>query len=162
MKFIFIGVFSFLLFFGVFFAGTVCVAQSPFCNPKAVFAVDDYVLSQKIGKKPMPEVKPEYEGGIMALKDSIQARISDLPEEENQTFLMNVSFIVNCKGQASGFELLSKHEGMQTMYSQRSLEALQGLSAKWLPAKSKGRFIDCYGVVILSFYQGKLLKVALK
>lgn len=137
-------------------------AQSPFCNSKAVFAVDDYALSQKTGKKPLPEVKPEYDGGTKFLTEFVQEKLNDLPEDPNQTFFVNICFSLNCKGQASNFELLSKHEGIETMYSERALEAVQQLPSKWLPAKSKSRFIDCYGVIILSFYQGKLIKVALK
>lgn len=138
------------------------IAQPVFCNPKAVFAVDDYVLSQKVGKKPLPEVKPEYEGGTKGITAWVQAQLSDLPEDENQTFYVNIGFSLNCKGEANGFQLLSVHEGIETMYSERAREAVASLPQKWLPAKSKSRFVDCYGVIILSFYRGKLLKAALK
>ncbi|MBX7241393.1 MAG: hypothetical protein K1X92_06560 [Bacteroidia bacterium] len=154
--------FCFLLIIVAMMNQQKTVAQSSFCNPKAVFAVDDYLLSQKVGKKTLPEVKPEYEGGTKFLTEFVQSKLSDLPEEQNQTFFASIAFSLNCKGQASAFELLGKHEGIETMYCERALEAIQELPSKWLPAKSKGRFIDCYGVLILSFYQGKLIKVALK
>lgn len=128
-------------------------AQSPLpCNPKAVYAVDDYALSQLKGKLPQADVKPEYEGGITALTTHFEQ--SEYPSEANMQCA--VAVLINCKAQVCGSFLLSKHKEEEQFVADILLAQTQSLPAKWLPAKVKGRFVDAYAVVLVKLENGRV------
>lgn len=128
-------------------------AQSPLpCNPKAVYAVDDYALSQLKGKLPQPDVKPEYEGGAAALTTHFEQL--EYPSEANVQCA--VAVLLNCKAQVCSCLLLSKHKEEEQFIADVLLAQAQSLPPKWLPAKVKGRFVDGYAVVLLKLENGRI------
>lgn len=127
-------------------------------NPAFIWAVDDYVLSQKKGEHPMPDVKPEYEHGKQALYDYFAEENFD----SDKTFTISIGFLVNSKGQAGNFEVLTKHSPENQQIVEEVLAITKYLPSFWLPAKVNGRYVDCYQVLNIMVHNGDVVKVGLK
>lgn len=151
----------FCLFFSAFSQKNALITQTG-CSASVSYSVDDYPLSLKTGKLPMPDVKPEYEYG----KSGLMAFFTKypLPEYQGKTanFQVNIAFVVSCKGELGDYTLLSKHEGDAADIARLLLSMARNMPPHWLPAKVKGMFTDCWQVLMIKVQDGQIISVQAK
>lgn len=154
MKYLFSLAFLFSLSFAVAQQATPFAA----CNPKAVCAVDDFMLTQAKGKMTLPDVKPEYETGNTGLL----AYFAENEYPSSQPFTVSIGFLINCKAQAGNYQILTKHSVENQFLAELILAQVKEIPSKWMPGKVKNRFVDCYEVLQIMIQEGKVVKVGLK
>lgn len=144
--------------FTVFSQKNVLVTQTG-CAGRVAYSVDDYPLSLKTGKLPMPDVKPEYEYGRSALLSYFTKY--PLPEYQSNVpnFQVNIAFVVSCKGEVGDYTLLSKHEGDAKDIANLLLSMARNMPPHWMPAKVKGMFTDSWQVLMIKVENGQVVSV---
>lgn len=150
--------FSFIFLFLFSFVSAQQTVSFSACNPKAICAVDDFMLAQAKGKMTLPDVKPEYETGNTGLL----AHFSENEYPSSQPFTVSIGFLINCKAQAGNYQILTKHSAENQFLAELILAQVQEIPSKWMPGKAKGRFVDCYEVLQIMIQEGKVVKVGLK
>lgn len=148
----------FLFLFSLAFVSAQQSAPFAACNPKAVCAVDDFMLAQAKGKMTLPDVKPEYETGNTGL----MAYFAENEYPSSQPFTVSIGFLINCKAQAGNHQILTKHSVENQFLAELILAQVKEIPSKWMPGKIKGRFVDCYEVIQIMIQDGKVVKVGLK
>lgn len=145
---------------------SVMFAQTPpkfaACIPNGTYSVDDYILSQRVGKRPQPDVKPEYEGGVAAIKAFFQSRPLKLEDAPAGDFTVALGFLVNCKGVTGNVQVLSQNELENNPLVHTLMEWIPQMPKPWMPGKYKGRFIDCWQVMRIEVKNGRVENVSIK
>lgn len=92
---------------------------------------------------------PEYKGGIEKLQSDLN---DNLIFENTLSGTCPITFIVNCKGKASGFKVKSSFD---KSFDNKIIEALMKLQ-NWSPAKFKDRDVDSSYTLTLVVENGKI------
>lgn len=129
------------------------------CN-ESIWAVDDFLLEEKLGLSlDVPTTSPSYEKGLEALKAYFAEHPLIDPKLEGSMFLVSIGFVVNCKGEAGEFMILTKGRGPLATYSNQILGIVNDMPQAWKPAINNGEAVDSYQVLSFTVLSGKLDKV---
>lgn len=129
------------------------------CNEE-LFAVEDMILQDKIGKLPKPGSMPEFEGGLEALKEYFAANSLTNEKAKQMVFRVHIGFIVNCEGKAGNYEVISQGKGDLAVFANEVLAIVNKMPQSWKPAKKGGKEVDSYQVLSFTAVQGSLASVS--
>jgi hypothetical protein len=137
------------------------IVQVVICDNENVFsAVKEPLLNEYTGVLPLADKKPEFEGGIEALKDYFAANPLTDERANNLFFRVAIGFIVNCEGKAGNFRIVTKGKGDLEILANQVLEIVNNMPQNWKPATKKRKAVDCYQVLSFSILSGQLKKVS--
>ena len=131
-------------------------------NPckKHSYAVDNFLLKEKIGEKELPTTSPTFEGGI----DSLKVYFKDNPlvgeDVSKMLFRVVIAFEVNCKGEAGNYEVISKGQRVLATYANQILAIVNEMPQRWQAAIKNGKPVDCYQVLTFTVREGSLENVS--
>lgn len=141
------------------FAQKTTLTSQTGCNGRIAYAVDDYPLSLRTGKLPMPDVRPEYEYGRSGLMEYFSNYPLPQYQSKIEDFQVNIAFVVSCKGELGDYTLLSKHTGDANDIAHHILSVAQNMPPYWMPAKVRGMFTDCWQVLMVKIKDGYIVSV---
>ena len=135
------------------------IAASAFnlCNPKELFSVDDKQLAEAVGNFKRPKSNPSYKGDKTALRNYfLNCPLTDSRAKE-RLFRVRIGFMVNCKGEAGQWTLLTKGKGELNEFSNMVLEIVRNMPQKWIAATDKkGNAVDCWQILEFTVSNGLL------
>lgn len=136
------------------------ILQVDFCDNKNIYSVDkETLLKEKVGELPIADTNPEFEGGIEALKKYFSENPLTSDRAKELIFRVAIGFVVNCKGEAGNFQIITKGKGELETLANQVLEIVNNMPQNWKSAKKKGEAIDCYQVLSFNVSGGQLDKV---
>ena len=132
-----------------------------FCNEEKQYAVgSEHLLEEEIGEKKEPKTTPTFKGGIDELRKYFaQNPLTDERAKES-IFRVKIAFVVDCKGNAGNYKLITKGKGLLETFANQILEIVNKMPNEWIPATKNGDNVDCYQVLSFSVWDGKLDKVS--
>jgi len=137
------------------------ILQVSFCDSKNVYSVDkESLLKDKVGELPFADNNPEFEGGIEALKNYFAEHPLTNSRAKDLIFRVAIGFVVNCKGEAGNFQIITRGQGELETFANQVLEIVNNMPQNWKPAKKKGEAVDCYQVLSFTVSGGQLDKVS--
>ena len=135
------------------------ILQVTFCDSKNVYSVDkEFLLKEKVGELPIADNNPEFEGGIEALKSYFAENPLTDNKAKELVFRVSIGFVVNCRGEAGDFQILTKGKGDLETFANQVLERVNSMPQNWKPAKKNGKVVDCYQVLSFTVAGGQLDK----
>lgn len=95
-----------------------------------------------------PDVKPEFPGGINALRAFLERNLTN-PEElaNGEEVKVKVKFVVGYDGLLKGFEII---EDGGTVFNNEVIRVLKKMP-HWIPGKSNGRNVSVYSIIPIKF-----------
>lgn len=123
---------------------------------KNSYAVDDFLLKEKIGEKEFPSTNPSYLGGLDSMKVYFEANPLSGGNVSKMVFSVSIAFEVNCKGGAGNFVVISKGQRDLATYSNQVLSIVNNMPQNWQAAKVNGKPVDCYQILLFSVTSGQL------
>jgi hypothetical protein len=136
--------------------------ESVICDSNKVYSVENELLKEKVGKFPFADNNPEFEGGIEVLKRYFAENSLKDDRAKDLLFRVSIGFIVNCKGEASGFQIITRGKGELEILANQVLEIVKNMPQNWNPAKKKRKIVDCYQVLSFTIQGGQLDRVSYK
>ena len=127
---------------------------------ETIYAVEDFLVKEKIGEKPKPTTSPTFTGGLDDLKKYFVANPLTDEKAAQMIFRVSIAFIVNCEGKAGNFVIVTKGKGDLATYANQVLAIVNKMPQNWQPATVDGKPVDCYQVLSFSPYQGQLDNVS--
>ena len=127
-------------------------------DPAFQLCKDDYLAKQYFN---MNE-GVQFEGEKPAI-DTYFKNAYKKPENSNQSGLIRIRFMVNCKGEAGRFRLISSNNEYQSMafseeISTQLLELTKGLEG-WKPLKMNSLEVDYYQYLIFRIEKGEIIEI---
>lgn len=136
------------------------ILKVTYCNEEIQYAVEkEGLLTDRIGEKPEPDENPGFLAGSLALEHYFSQHPLTDKRAKNATFRVVIAFVVDCKGNAGNFMIISKGKGVAETLANQVLERVNEMPQKWTPALKHGRPVDCYQVLSFTVSDGKLDKV---
>jgi hypothetical protein len=133
--------------------------QVSFCDGKNVCSVDrEFLLKEKVGELPLAGTNPEFEGGIEALESYFADNPLTDDKAKELVFRVSIGFVVNCKGEAGNFQILTRGKGELETFANQVLERVNNMPQNWKPATKNGKTVDCYQVLSFTVVGGQLDK----
>ncbi|HYI77457.1 MAG TPA: hypothetical protein VEW65_07530 [Chryseolinea sp.] len=134
-------------------------SDSTYCDFSNLHSVNDMLLKKKLGDHQLPEQNPKYEGGLEGLKSFFgENSLADI-RAQSIVFRVHIGFVVNCRGEAKGFEIISEGKGDLKDLGEQVLKVAKQIPGKWTPASAKGHNVDCNQVLSFTVASGKLDKL---
>ncbi|MFT3902573.1 MAG: hypothetical protein QM727_05340 [Niabella sp.] len=130
-----------------------------FCNPQTQFAVKEFLLKEKIGEFPEPEIAPTFDGGVEELKKYFADRPLTDKRLKDAVFRVSIAFVVDCNGNAGNFMIITKGKGLAETFANQVLERVNKMPQSWKPATNNGEKVDSYQVLSFTVTSGQLDKV---
>jgi hypothetical protein len=124
-----------------------------------IYAVEDFLLKEKVGELPKPDKAPEFIGGIEELKKYFAAHPLTDEKTKQMVFRVSISFLVTCDGHAGNFQIVTKGRGDLETYANQVLAIVNSMPQSWKAALKDGKGVDCYQVLSFSVVNGQLDKV---
>lgn len=134
-------------------------ADSTYCDFSNLYSVNDILLKQKLGDQQLPEQNPKYEGGLEGLRSFFGKNNLADNRAQSIVFRVHIGFVVNCRGEAGNFEIISEGKGDLKDLGEQVLKVAKQIPGKWTPASTKGNNVDCNQVLSFTVASGKLDKV---
>jgi len=135
------------------------ILQVSFCDSKNVYSVgNEILLKEKVGELPIAGNNPEFEGGIEALKSYFAENPLTDNKAKDLVFRVSIGFVVNCKGEAGNFQILTRGKGDLETFANQVLDRVNNMPQNWKPAKKNGEVVDCYQVLSFTVAGGQLDK----
>jgi hypothetical protein len=133
------------------------------CND-ALFCVEGFLIKEALEGNTFltPDVSPQPKDGIDVLKNYFSKNPLKDERAANSMFRVSIGFVVNCKGEAGNYFIISQGKGDLEELANQILEITNELSIKWLPAEKDGEKVDSYQTLSFSVFQGQLDKVSIK
>lgn len=131
-----------------------------FCNPKATYAVKEFLLKEEIGDLPEPATSPTFDGGIEELKKYFVERPLTDEQVKDIVFRVLIAFVVDCNGNAGNFMIITKGKGVAETFANQVLERVNKMPQNWKPATKDGEKVDSYQVLSFTVTSGQLDKVS--
>jgi hypothetical protein len=125
------------------------------CNDQQVYAVEELLLEEKLGKHPKPENNPVYKAGEEELNKYFETHPLTDERAEKIIFRVVIGFLVDCNGKAGNFQIISKGKGLLETLANQALERVNKLPGNWEPAKTGDKAVDCYQVLTFSVRGGE-------
>ena len=127
------------------------------CNEANVWSVDDKQLAEAVGNFKAPKKSPEYEGGKTALRNWFLNHPLTDERAKERLFRVRIGFMVNCKGEAGRWQVISKGKGELFEFSNMVLDIVKTMPQKWSSAEGKkGSKVDCWQVLEFTVSNGTL------
>ena len=127
---------------------------------QTIYSVYDFLLKEKIGEKSQPTTNPTFTNGIDELKNYFTDNPLTDEKVQQSIFRVAISFIVDCKGEAGNFEIITKGKGDMATYANQVLAVVNSMPQKWQAATVEGKPVDCYQVLSFMVMNGRLDKVS--
>ena len=132
----------------------------PLCNPDTIYSVDYFLLVEKGGIRRNKSYKPPYfEGGIEALAPYFSDKELKDRRAEHLSFPVSIGFIVNCKGEAGNFQLLTKGQDAILELSEQVLDIVKRMPQQWKPATINDQPVDSYQAISFTMLRRKFTRV---
>jgi hypothetical protein len=132
------------------------------CENQNLYAVNNVLTNQQLANLPQPDNSPEFGGGLEELKKFFADKKITDKKAKKTTFKVSIAFLVNCKGQAGNFLVVSEGQGNLNEYANQVLEITKKMPQNWLAAKKADNKIDCYQVLDFTIVKGQLNQVTYK
>ena len=104
----------------------------------------------------------EYYGGKSAVEKEYYEKYKSTTIK-NETGLIRINFVVNCKGETDRFRLISMDEDYNEKTFAKSItEQLMSISKSlkgWMPKKLNGIYIDYYQYLIFKIEEGRIKEI---
>ena len=104
----------------------------------------------------------EYYGGKAAVEREFYEKYKS-ETIKNETGLIRINFVVNCKGETDRFRLISMDEDYnEKIFAKSITEQLMSISKSlkgWKPKKLKGIDIDYYQYLIFKIEEGQIMEI---
>lgn len=139
---------------------TDSILKVNFCNRQIQFAVKDFLLKEKIGELPEPEIVPTFDGGKIELIKYFADRPLTDERLEGAVFKVSIGFVVDCNGNAGNCMIITKGKGLAETFANQVLERVNKMPQNWKPAIKNGEKVDCYQVLSFIVTSGQLDKVS--
>ena len=132
------------------------------CNEK-LWAVDNFLLEEKLGLSlDAPTTNASYKKGEEALKAYFAEHPLTDPKLKGSVFRVAIAFVVNCKGEAGNFMVVTQGRGPLVTYGNQILGIVNDMPQEWKPAVNDGVEVDSYQVLSFMVTSGTLDKVSYK
>lgn len=127
------------------------------CNEAGVWSVEDKQLAEAVGNFKAPKKTPEYEGGKTALRNWFLNQPLTDERAKDRLFRVRIGFMVNCKGEAGRWQVISKGKGELFEFANMVLDIVKTMPQKWSSAQDKkGNKVDCWQVLEFTVSNGRL------
>ena len=127
------------------------------CNETNIWSVDDKQLAESIGEFPRPKNNPTYKGKKEALRNWFLNHPLTDERAKERLFRVRLGFIVNCKGEAGQWKVISKGKGELFEFANMVKELVETMPQNWEPAKDKkGNPLDCWQILEFTVSDGVL------
>lgn len=133
--------------------------DSIYCDVSNLYSVSDALLNQKLGSHQAPDQNPKYEEGLETLKDFFAKNSLADKRAKGMVFRVHIGFVVNCRGEAGHFEIVSEGKGDLKELGEEVLKIARAIPGKWIPASANGQSVDCHQVLSFTVAAGKLDRV---
>lgn len=129
---------------------------------ETIYAVDDFLLKEKIGAKPAPTAGPTFRGGIEELKKYFLANPLTDERVQKLVFRVGIGFLVNCQGKAGSPVIVTKGRGDLETFANQVLAVVNKMPQNWQAATVDGKTVDSYQVLSFTVLNGQLDRVSCK
>lgn len=127
------------------------------CNEAGVWSVEDKQLAEAVGNFKAPKKTPEYDGGKTALRNWFLNQPLTDERAKDRLFRVRIGFMVNCKGEAGRWQVISKGKGELFEFANMVLDIVKTMPQKWNSAQDKkGNKVDCWQVLEFTVSNGRL------
>jgi hypothetical protein len=127
------------------------------CNEAGVWSVEDKQLAEAVGNFKAPKKTPEYEGGKTALRNWFLNQPLTAERAKDRLFRVRIGFMVNCKGEAGRWQVISRGKGELFVFANMVLDIVKTMPQKWSSAQDKkGNKVDCWQVLEFTVSNGRL------
>ena len=127
------------------------------CNESGVWSVEDKQLAESVGNFKIPKKSPEYEGGKSELRNWFLKNPLTDERAKDRLFRVRTGFMVNCKGEAGRWQVISKGKGELFEFANMVLDIVKTMPQKWSSAEDKkGNKVDCWQVLEFTVSNGAL------
>lgn len=127
------------------------------CNEAGVWSVEDKQLAEAVGNFKAPKKTPEYDGGKTALRNWFLNQPLTDERAKDRLFRVRIGFMVNCKGEAGRWQVISKGKGELFEFANMVLDIVKTMPQKWSSAQDrKGNKVDCWQVLEFTVSNGRL------
>lgn len=127
------------------------------CNEAGVWSVEDKQLAEAVGNFKAPKKTPEYDGGKTALRNRFLNQPLTDERAKDRLFRVRIGFMVNCKGEAGRWQVISKGKGELFEFANMVLDIVKTMPQKWNSAQDKkGNKVDCWQVLEFTVSNGRL------
>ncbi|MCR5191703.1 MAG: hypothetical protein K6D59_00225 [Bacteroidales bacterium] len=132
-------------------------ASFDICNEGSIWSVDDKQLAESIGEYPRPKKSPTYKGNKEALRNWFLNHPLTDDRAKERLFRVRLGFLVNCKGEAGQWRVISKGKGELFEFANMVKELVETLPQNWEPATDKkGNPLDCWQILEFTVSDGIL------
>lgn len=127
------------------------------CNEAGVWSVEDKQLAEAVGNFKAPKKTPEYDGGKTVLRNWFLNQPLTDERAKDRLFRVRIGFMVNCKGEAGRWQVISKGKGELFEFANMVLDIVKTMPQKWSSAQDKkGNKVDCWQVLEFTVSNGRL------
>lgn len=138
------------------------LTDSIFCDKENIYSVDDILLKGKVGQFKKADINPKYSGGVEKLKSFFSNNKLTDNRANGIVFRVSIGFVVNCKGEAGNFHIITEGKGNLRELAQQVLEKVKIVPDKWVPATVDSQNVDSYQVLSFTVVNGALDKVSFR
>lgn len=117
------------------------------CDSQKIYAADNDLLKAKVGKLKKPNQAPQYKGGKDALKKYLASHPVINERIKGISYSFTIAFMVNCKGRAGNYWIISPDSGIAKTYDNEALAILNHIPQNWQPAIKHKNPVDCYQIL---------------
>jgi hypothetical protein len=136
------------------------LTDSLFCEKSNTYAVEDLLLKSRLGEFTKPATNPKYSGGIPELRKFFANKKLIDARAAGRVFRVAIGFVVNCKGEAGNFQVISEGKGDLSEMADEVLKMAMSIPGKWEPAMSGSQNVDAYQILSFTIMNGALDKVS--
>jgi len=137
------------------------IVKVNYCNKENQYAVGkEFLLKKAMGEMAEPDSNPNFEGGLAQLKKYFEDKPLTDERTKNNVFRVTIAFVVDCKGKAGTYMIISKGKGRLATFANQVLARVNNLPQNWTPALKDGNKVDCYQVLSFTIARGQLTKVS--
>ncbi|MGH1339512.1 MAG: hypothetical protein ACRBFS_25570 [Aureispira sp.] len=139
---------------------TACTSEKP-------YLVYDDLLLKALGyeyyeEEQLARITPRPKEGQEALERYFEEKSLTDERAIGTLFMVRIGFLVNCKGEAGNYFIITKGRGDLEELANQVLEVVNELNIEWLPAEQDGQAVDSYQVLDFSVSDGNLSRVGIK
>lgn len=132
-----------------------------------VYATNNLLWNDKIGDYPHPMYDCSFRGGFGLLQDYFDEHPLKDESLKGLVFRVTIKFLVNCKGEAGNFEIISDVRGEMKSYANQVLAVVNGMPQRWEHTSewddsNDSKFpspVDCICVLQLEVSSGKIKRL---
>ena len=119
------------------------------------------ILKSQVGQNLVKsDINPLFKGGLDELKKYFTLHALTDTRAKEIVFRVHIGFLVNCKGQAGNFQIISKGKGHLQDLAQQVLTIVKDMPQNWQPATADNKTVDSYQILSFTIAGGALDKVS--